>query len=62
MAIDLDNIVSQTVQINALNQQIDKATDPNAKAYLQAQVGVLTAQLAATAQHAQAQSTLPAIY
>ena len=56
MAVDLDTITSLTVQINALENQVATTTDPSAKAYLQAQVAVLNAQLAAVAQHAQSQA------
>lgn len=53
---DPSTIVSLTIQINALQQQMDKITDPNAKSLVSAQIGMLEAQLAAEAQHAQAQS------
>jgi len=56
MAVDLDTITTLTVQIGALQAQADKTTDPSAKALITAQIGMLTAQLAATAQHAQSQS------
>lgn len=56
MAVDLDTITTLTVQIGALQVQADKTTDPAAKSLITAQIGMLTAQLAATAQHAQSQS------
>jgi len=56
MAVDLDTITTLTVQIGALQAQADKTTDPSAKALITAQIGMLTSQLAATAQHAQSQS------
>lgn len=55
MAVDLSTITSLTVQINALTQQMPTITDPGAKALVQAQIGMLNAQLAAEAQHQQAQ-------
>ena len=56
MATDsMNQIVNLTTQINALQQVIGSTTDPGAKAMLQGQLAVLTAQLTATAQHAQAQ-------
>ncbi len=53
---DLDTITTLTVQIGALQAQADKTTDPSAKALIVAQIGMLTAQLSATAQHAQSQA------
>lgn len=56
MAVDLSTITGLTVQISALQTQAATATDPSVKALLQAQIGMLSAQLAAEAQHAQAQA------
>ena len=56
MAIDLSTITGLTVQINALQQQVSVTTDPSAKAYLQAQIAMLNAQLSAEAQHMQTQA------
>jgi hypothetical protein len=56
MAIDLSTITGLTVQINALQQQVGVTADPSAKAYLQAQLAMLNAQLAAEAQHMQTQA------
>lgn len=55
-AIDLSKITGLTVQISALNQAKAATADPSARALLEAQVNMLSAQLAAEAQHAQAQS------
>lgn len=54
--IDLSGITSLTVQINALTQAKAQTTDPAAKALLDAQISMYTAQLSAAAAHAQAQS------
>jgi hypothetical protein len=54
--IDLSSITGLTVQINALQQAKAGTTDPSAKALLDAQITMLTAQLTAAANHAQAQS------
>jgi hypothetical protein len=54
--IDLSTITGLTVQINALQQSKNSVTDPAAKALLDAQIAMLSAQLSAAAQHAQAQS------
>jgi len=56
MSVDTDTLVTLTVQIDALQQQLAAATDPAVKSYLTAQIAVLSAQLKATAQHAQSQS------
>ena len=56
MSVDTDTLVTLTVQIDALQQQLATATDPAVKSYLTAQIAVLSAQLKATAQHAQSQS------
>ncbi len=53
--VDLNTIVNLTTQINALQQVINSTSDPAARAMLQGQLAVLTAQLTATAQHQQAQ-------
>ena len=54
MAVDLSKITGLTVQIAALQQQLPTITDPGAKALVGAQVAMLSAQLSAEAQHAQA--------
>ena len=56
MAVDPSVIVGYTVQLNALQTQLAATTDPAAKAFIQAQVAVLSAQLSAEAQHQQAQA------
>lgn len=55
MAVNLDNIVSLTTQINALRGQAERLPDGPAKQLLEAQVAGLEAQLTAEAQHQQAQ-------
>ena len=54
--VDLSNITGLTVQINSLQQAKAQLTDPNAKALLDAQIAMYSAQLSAAAQHAQAQA------
>lgn len=54
--IDLSGITSLTVQINALQTAKAQVTDPNAKALIDAQIAMYSAQLSAAAQHAQSQS------
>jgi hypothetical protein len=54
--IDMTAIVSLTTEINALQQALNATTDPSAKANIQAQLSVATAQLTSTAQHQQAQA------
>ena len=56
MAIDLSSIAGLTVQINALQTSAASITDPGAKALVNAQISMLTAQLTAEVQHAQAQA------
>jgi hypothetical protein len=56
MAIDLSNIAGLTVQINSLQNTSKGITDPGAKALVDAQVSMLTAQLTAEVSHAQAQA------
>lgn len=55
-AIDLSKITGLTVQINSLQTAKNSMTDPNAKSLIDAQIAMLSAQLSAEAQHAQAQS------
>ena len=55
-SIDLSAITGLTVQINALQQSMNSMPDGPAKQMLGAQISMLSAQLAAEAQHAQAQS------
>jgi hypothetical protein len=54
--IDLSSIAGLTVQINALQQSMGTVTDPGAKALIGAQITMLSAQLTAEVQHAQAQA------
>lgn len=54
--VDLSSIVSLTQQLNTVQQLAQSATDPTVKAMLNAQIAQLSAQLAATASHAQAQA------
>jgi hypothetical protein len=53
---DMGTVVSLTTQIQALTQQLNMTADPTVKAMLQGQIAVTTAQLAAVAQHQQAQA------
>jgi hypothetical protein len=52
----LGTIVSLTTQIDALQKSLAMTTDPSAKAFIQAQIAVYTAQLSAEAQHQQTQA------
>ena len=56
MAVDPSVIVGYTVQLNALQTQLATATDPTVKAFLQSQIGMVSSQLSAEAQHQQAQA------
>lgn len=56
MAIDLSSIAGITVQINSLQSTMNGITDPGAKALISAQISMLTAQLTAEVNHAQAQA------
>ena len=56
MAVDPSVIVGYTVQLSALQSQLAVATDPTVKSFLQAQIATISAQLAAEAQHQQAQA------
>ena len=56
MAVDPSVIVGYTVQLGALQQQLASATDPTVRAFLQAQISTISAQLSAEAQHQQAQA------
>jgi hypothetical protein len=55
MAVNLDNIVGLTTQINALRAQAERLPDGPAKQLLEAQLAGLEAQLTAEAQHQQSQ-------
>jgi FlxA-like protein len=54
--IDLSKITGLTVQISSLNAAKAAMTDPAARSLIDAQISMLSAQLAAEAQHAQSQS------
>ena len=54
--IDLTHIASLTVQINALQQSAASVQDPGAKALINAQITMLSAQLTAEVSHAQSQA------
>ena len=56
MAVDPSVIVGYTVQLGALQQQLASTTDPTVRAFLQAQISTISAQLSAEAQHQQAQA------
>jgi hypothetical protein len=56
MAIDLTTIVGYTTQLNVLQQQEATATDPTVKAFLNAQIATVTAQLTSEATHQQNQA------
>ena len=56
MAIDLTHISSLTVQINALQTAVASTADPGAKALIQAQITMLSAELTSEVGHAQAQA------
>ena len=56
MAVDPSVIVGYTVQLSSLQSQINATTDPTVKAFLQSQISTVSAQLAAEAQHQQAQA------
>ena len=56
MSVDLSGIVDLTAQLTALQQAASSTVDPSAKAILQAQISIISAQLSAKAQHAQAQA------
>jgi hypothetical protein len=55
-AIDMSSIVGLTVQINALQQQMNTMPEGPGKQVIGAQISMLSAQLSSEAQHAQAQS------
>lgn len=56
MAIDLSQLTTLTVQIDALEKGLNQMTDPAAKSLVQAQIVMLQAQLSAQAQHMQTQA------
>jgi hypothetical protein len=55
MSVDLSNLVSLTGQLQATQAAAASATDPTVKAMFNAQVAVLSAQVANEAQHSQSQ-------
>ena len=56
MAVDPSVIVGYTVQLNSLQQQLQTATDPTIRGFLQSQISMVSAQLSAEAQHQQSQA------
>lgn len=56
MSGTLSDIVSLTTQIKALQNAINTTNDPSAKAILNAQLQIVSAQLEAEAQHQQSQA------
>ena len=56
MAIDLTHISSLTVQISSLQSAEAGVSDPSAKALINAQITMLSAQLNAEVAHAQSQA------